>query len=213
MSIHAIKPDLYFEYAPGIIHVGAGRADEIDGFTVLNPSFMIWIEANPEQAKLAKINIGMRPNHYLVEALVYDKDNELIDFNIHNSLPSSSIFKDGPALKRIFPNISTIETIKLKTSTLDTIVESLMLPIQQINLLSMDIQGAEFLALKGATKILNNPDLKYIIIEVIKCDLYMDLPANKAEEYLIDFGFKPIKSYDDICFGQLVSQDILYTRK
>ena len=74
----------------GVLHVGAHECEEMDFYRTLGltPNDVTWLDAIPQKVEEARAK-GM-PNVY--QALVTDKDDELIKFNISNNVQSSSIF-------------------------------------------------------------------------------------------------------------------------
>ena len=112
-----------------------------------------------------QINISEYINQKAYNFLLYNKDDELLNFNISsNDSASSSIFQLGK--KSLETKIKTVETIKIKTKTFDKFVEENNIDIEEYNLWIVDIQGAELLAMKGAEKSLKK--CKSILIEVSK---------------------------------------------
>ena len=118
---------------------------------------------------------------YLVEACISDKEGPAV-FNINHDPRSSSLFKMASTAegyvrlerkKKTFPwklVARTEREINLHTTTLDRLVRDKVIPIP--NILSMDIQGAEYPSLVGGKSILESDDILAVITEVEFRPLY-----------------------------------------
>ena len=73
------------------------------------------------------------------------------------------------------------------------ILDELSLPIPV--LIKLDVEGFEFQVLNGSKKILNNPNLKAIIIELNNSGLNYGVTDTQIHEYLSSFDFQPY-TYD-----------------
>lgn len=142
----------------GVLHVGAHKCEEAAEYAAY-PKVM-WIDGNDELC-------AGNPN--IVNALISDKDDEEVEFIVTNNYQSSSILELKEHLEE-YPNILETKRVKKKTVTLDTLFDRLQCPHDSFDLLVIDIQGAELLALKGAKKIL--PNINAILTEVNVRELY-----------------------------------------
>ena len=66
----------------GIIHLGAHRGTEAEIYNWFGKN-VIWIEASPEIFESLKENLFFYKNQKPIQALLNDKDGELINFNIY----------------------------------------------------------------------------------------------------------------------------------
>jgi hypothetical protein len=79
----------------------------------------------------------------------------------------------------------------MSTTTINTFLDFLKLDSTQLNFWNIDIQGAELLALKGATKYLEHVDVLYL--EVNTKELYKGgALVGELDEFLADYKFKRI---------------------
>jgi FkbM family methyltransferase len=118
---------------------------------------IIWIEAM--ETKVIEANNRGITNVY--KAIISDKDNEEIVFNISNNGQSSSILE----LKHhmvIHPDVYYVDKIIGKITKLDTFILNNNLDGKKYNFWNFDIQGAELLALKGATNKIKNTNVIYL---------------------------------------------------
>jgi FkbM family methyltransferase len=177
----------------GILHIGAHTCEELSAYLQLgiNINNIYWIEAIPE---LVKKNKNQNPLLNIYQAVIYDTDNTEVEFNItnnggdKNNLQSSSILDFGTHEKH-HPQVKIVDKIKLKTSRMDTIIKKYNINMNNVNFITLDIQGVELRALKSMEKYLEN--INYIFTEVNieevykNCDKMQDLT-----NYLSNFGFK-----------------------
>jgi len=172
----------------GILHVGAHKGDmflKYDQVWSYEGLKIIWIEALPELAEYL-VNFLPAEKNKVINAVVWDKNDLIMDFNVSSNLQSSSLL-NFETHSQSYPDIKMIKTIKVKTKRLDSLIQ----PKDNIELLVLDIQGAELNALKGLGVELDR--VNWIVCEVNKSKVYKDNPLiDRIDEYLIDFGFKRV---------------------
>jgi FkbM family methyltransferase len=172
----------------GAFHVGAHECEELSFYHSLGlkPEDVIWVEAIPHKIKEAKDrNI---PNIY--HAVVTDKDDDIIDFNISNNGQSSSVLEFGTHSQE-HPWVVYTDKISLQSITINSFFERNSLDGSIYNFWNFDIQGAELMALKGATKFI--PYAKAIYLEVNEKELYKGCGLiGEIDEFLSTYGFKRI---------------------
>lgn len=172
----------------GSFHVGAHECEEIEFYNKLGlkPENVVWIDAIPSKVKQA-INRGI-PNVY--NAVITDKDNEEIMFNISNNCQSSSVLEFGTHSKE-HPSVVYVDKINLKSITIDTFFETNNIDPSKYNFWNFDIQGAELMALKGATKSIKYA--KAIYLEVNEKELYKNCGLiTEIDEFLLQYNFKRV---------------------
>jgi FkbM family methyltransferase len=167
----------------GILHIGAHECEEADMYSEFTNN-VIWVEALPD---LVEKNLTKNPKLNIINAVVSDKDDQVIEFNITNNVKSSSML-NLKYHKEIHPNVSIVDKITLKSKTVQTLYKENNIKNEDNNFLVLDIQGAELLALKGMGSILNNIDAIYI--EVNEKELYEGCcTLNELDEFLFKLGF------------------------
>lgn len=170
----------------GVIHVGAHLAEEAAGYDseLGSDTPVWWIEANPRVSSKILATLSHYPHQELIEALVTDVDHQAREFHITNSDGMSSSVLEFGTHKFNHPDMIFVEHMTLHSRTLDSLVEEHT--IQGCNLLVMDLQGAEAMALRGATKLLESID--FVMSEVNVEEVYQgcaQLP--ELDELLSDF--------------------------
>lgn len=154
----------------GILHGGCHLAEEAPDYDrVFGPKVPVyWIEANPEV--FPKINHVLKdyPNQRLIAGVLSDEPKQDRVFNVTNYDGMSSSLLEFGTHERLYPDTVFEHRIRVLTTTLDEIVKNWVI---EANMLVMDIQGAEGLALAGAEELL--PNLDAVMLEVNKDDVYL----------------------------------------
>lgn len=182
-----------------VLHVGAHNAVEYNDYVRFGAKRIHWVEANKDTCGDLKRRLNKNIN-LITCAVVSDKDDDEVTFNITNNLQSSSILDLG-VHKNLFPSIKYVKKEIRKTTTIDTIMADSNI-VGDVDLLSMDIQGAELLALKGATQTLQRT--KAIIMEYNEVEVYVGCGViTEVDDYLAPFGFKRVETgrYKDHPWG------------
>jgi FkbM family methyltransferase len=186
----------------GVIHVGMHKAEEYPIYKNAGVSSMIFIEANEMLVKQFSPN---DENCYVVHAAISDKVENVV-FNITNNGESSSILEMGDHAE-IYPGIVNIESVEMKTTTLDSINRKIGLNEEAINIINLDIQGAELKALKGVG---DWRFIEAIFTEVNFREMYKGCGLEKdITDFLKSKGFEKVEEVDTGCgWG-----DALYIKK
>jgi FkbM family methyltransferase len=168
----------------GILHIGAHKCEEEGLYHSIGmgDKDILWIEANPELIQAS------RPN--MIQAVISDQDDQEVEFKITNNGESSSILNMKTHLIE-HPHIHEVKRISLKTTTLNKLYKDYQVPFDRYDFINLDIQGAELLALKGATMVL--PYVRAIYTEVNEKELYENCGLiHDLDAYLQKYGFKRI---------------------
>ena len=153
---------------------------------------VIAIEASPEIFDRLGINCRLNnlSNVTLINAAVSNQDNSAVELYERDSM--STISKDfllefGISEKKEMGTDrgSSIAKRKIKTRTLDSIIESM--GVDKIALLKLDIEGAEMLALEGAAKALSQKKVKNMLIEYHSIQNYDQL-LNALRQYGYEYS-------------------------
>jgi FkbM family methyltransferase len=174
----------------GCLHVGAHNCEEIDIYNQLGVSQndTVWIDAMHNKVLEAKIR-GI-PNVY--QAVISDQDDQEVKFNISNNGQSSSILEFQTHAYQ-HPEVKYVSSSIEKTITIDSFFSRNNLDATKYNFWNFDIQGAELLALKGASNSIQYADAIYL--EVNEDHLYKDCALiGEIDEFLKDKGFKRVQT-------------------
>jgi len=172
----------------GVFHVGAHECEELEGYNRIGISSenVIWIDAIEEKVHAARTR-GIPNVHH---AIVTDKDGADVTFHVGNNTQSSSILEFGTHATE-HPWVHYVSEFTCPSITVDTFFAREGLDAKQYNLWNFDIQGAELMALRGATATLAHAEALYL--EVNAKELYKGcglLPEMDA--FLETHGFKRV---------------------
>jgi FkbM family methyltransferase len=172
----------------GSFHIGAHECEEINFYNQLGlkPENVVWIDAIPSKVTEAT-NRGI-PNVY--NAVITDKDDEEVVFNISNNGQSSSVLEFGTHSQE-HPWVVYIDKIKQKSITIDTFFERNNIDASKYNFWNFDIQGTELMALKGATKSIKYA--KALYLGVNEKELYKNCGLiNEIDTFLFKYNFRRV---------------------
>lgn len=167
----------------GALHVGAHECEEIPFYSQLGVSDIVWIDAIPSKVTQA-IQRGI-PQVY--HAVITDKDNDEVEFHVSNNVQSSSVLEFGTHATE-HPWVKYVDTLRQRTTTLDTFFSTHGLDASKYEFWNFDIQGAELMALRGAVKSI--PHVKAMYLEVNERELYKGCGlVQEIDTFLAEFGF------------------------
>jgi FkbM family methyltransferase len=190
-----------------IVHVGAHTGQEAASYQAWGARRVVWIEAAPDifprlQAHLAQMRArppslfarltGAAPTeHIAIHALVAAEDGAEHQLNVYdNDGASNSIFRiarDGSG--RYDSLRETGEVHRITARTLDSILAEAGIPAHEVEILVVDIQGAELLCLQGATRLLGH--VRWIEAEVSRRPVYAGgVLLHELEAWLATRGFR-----------------------
>jgi len=199
----------------GVIHLGAHKAEELKLYKNLNIKNVILYEANTKLINYLKIksiafNFLFKMNIKVINKVIYNKERAC-KLNITSSSQSNSIL-NLKLHKKYYPKIVKKKEILVEGNTLDN--EFLIFyNIENYNILNMDIQGSELLALQGAKTILDKLDIIYT--EVNYCYMYENCALiEELDSFLKKYNFtryhtKALKDPN----GKLAWGDAIYINK
>jgi FkbM family methyltransferase len=178
-----------------IVHVGANAGREMGRYESFHPRQLILIEADGNLVKEMKTRWTKEPpgsvERICIEALITDRDGQEVVFNYFNNRgASSSIFRSTEALRTRWPGVRESGETKVMTSTrLDTALRLANLSPEELDVLVIDIQGAELLCLKGAGAYLDH--VTFLEIEVSQEEIYAGgVLVSEVDKFLQGAGFK-----------------------
>jgi FkbM family methyltransferase len=167
----------------GVLHVGAHDCQELGFYNNdLKVQDIVWIDALETKVKQGKLN-----GHNIYHATISDQDDQDIKFNISNNEQSSSILEFDTHSKQ-HPGVVFVDSVIQKSITIDTFFKKHDIDCSRYDFWNFDIQGAELLALKGATNSIRFA--KVIYLEVNKDHLYKDCALiDEIDAFLSDLNF------------------------
>jgi len=172
----------------GIIHVGAHHGEEAAIYNGLGIEKVVWIEANPMLIDKLKDNVQNNVGHKVFNYAISEEDNIDIELIIGANSQTSSVLEFSKA-KYYHPDDAVeVDKFIVKSIRLDTMSNSGLININHYNVLVLDIQGAELLALKSLGDFISGFDLIYT--EINLTDHYKDCALlSQIDAYLGRKGF------------------------
>jgi FkbM family methyltransferase len=179
------KIDIIFE---------CGSRDAIDSlkmFDFYQPKKIFCFECNPDSVNVCKETIGENNNIILVDKAVSNNDGEIdfyvtdMDKSIDKNIGASSALLHLDNKESFFQKKITVNSITLKTFMEEN-------NINNIDLLCLDLQGYEKIALEGLGDKIKN--VKYIISEYANRSFYSgDILLEDYQTFLTSLGFDLIE--------------------
>lgn len=151
---------------------------EIHSFEPFEPTFR----------ELARA-LGDDPKFHPVRLAVADVEGSRRFFANRESVTNSLLPIDPRATEAVVPTmIETVETLEVPATTLDAFCEARAL--ESIQILKMDIQGGELLALRGAVRLLERRTIDLVYAEVLFAPHYEgQADFCEVRRFLADFGY------------------------
>jgi FkbM family methyltransferase len=171
-----------------VIDGGANRGSFTDAFLQLHrPDRVILVEAIPELAEKLRARYAGKPGISVVAAALSDKNGEA-QFEINQSDASSSLLPIDPRNSEWFGrDLRVARTVQVPTITLPALMEEQGL--QTVDLLKLDLQGAERFVLTGGEAVLDR--VRVIYTEVFFEQLYAGAWFfQEMDGFLAGRGFK-----------------------
>lgn len=191
----------------GVVHVGAHQGNEISTYRKNGIKKVVFIEANPKLASGLRDRFKVQSDVKVIEAAASDTEGRAT-FNITTMDQSSSLLP----LKehaRLYPKIKVDHSVEVRTARLDDLLVEAGVEFQDIDFIAMDIQGAELMALRGATRCLGN--VKALQIEVNYKQLYEGCALiAEVDEFLAKHDF--IRVHTQTPYSETWG-DALYVRR
>lgn len=177
----------------GILHGGAHLAEEAPDYERVFGSKIpvCWVEANPAVEVKILCVLSSYQNQFLVMGALCELDHATANLNVTNYDGMSSSFFEFGTHPEFSPDTVFEKTIPVATRTIDSIVQENRL---DMNMLMLDIQGAEMVALRGAIELL--PKLDYVMLEVNRDEVYVGCAKVwDLDDFLLAYGLKRVETY------------------
>ena len=155
--------DGYLRNISGIVHVGANIGQEREYYRLFGLD-VVWVEPIKEVFDKLVDNISGFSRQRAFLALLADQAGVEYEFNIANNGGASSSILPFDAHAELWPDVKYQERRTIRSSTLDALMSAHDLTTDSYQALTMDVEGAELLVLRGAASSL--PGFQYIKAEV-----------------------------------------------
>lgn len=151
----------------GIIHIGARHAEELDIYKAHNVGNVLWIEADTEAETTLREKVAQHPGSKVAIFAATNTNGTIQLHKTSNDGHSSSILplKDHSIH---YPGITESKILEVPTKRLDDFLSAE--DKNNYNMIVIDVQGAELIALKGTEETLKHIDA--VIAETNYSELY-----------------------------------------
>lgn len=192
LDLNELKKEFDLKFK-GLIQIGSFISKEFTKLKDIGISDFIFVEANPNIISELKNNVDTEC--LIFNELISDIDGIDYDFNISNHLQSSSML-EFDRHSHYYPTMSdVVDVIKLKSITLDTLIDREKIDMSRYNLLMLDIQGAEVFAIRGFLK--NIQHIDYIYTELNFDSMYKSCMLEpEFTNYMKSLDFELVKYFD-----------------
>lgn len=156
---------------------------------------VVAIEPILRNARLIELNSvinGTGNIVHVVNKAVSESETGVITFSLRSDSASSSIEENVGAPDRDNPLGTTTKKIVVDTEPIDNIIQSLNL--DRIDILKMDIEGYEYNALKGMSKLLANESLRPRVMMIELLTAHLRCYGNSIDQVidlLAAYGYSP----------------------
>jgi FkbM family methyltransferase len=156
---------------------------------IFNVPSILAFEPDPESFNIAKKNPIFHRGGSIVNAALGAKMGQAAFFRGPNPATNSLLQRPSIGLKPYFPEQAHLESgAFVEVVTLDHECHSR--GIEFIDLLKLDLQGSELMALEGAQELLAGNAIKVILLEVVFIRKYKDQPLFwQIWQFLEKFGY------------------------
>lgn len=173
----------------GLIHLGAHEGEELADYARLGRFPVTLIEAHPDTYRRLEATVAAMPDVFPVHAAVTDRDGP-VTFHISGYDECNSVLPVA-TLGAIMPGAAEQGTIEVAGRSLDSLATEWRAQghkAASANVVVCDIQGAELLALQGASSFL--PQLEAVVLEVSFDELYEGCgQVEEIDQIMDDAGF------------------------
>ena len=175
----------------GVMHIGANIGQERDYYAKYGLN-VLWVEPNVEAFKELEQNIIGLPKQHAYKALLTDKDGVESTLHITSGKGQCSSLFDWAAHKDFYPEIDYVKDVQVFSITLDTLIECEHIDLSLYQFMVLDTEGADLLALKGATKTISK--IQFIEVETSPLELRKNCCLeNEVIDFLASQGFKEVE--------------------
>jgi 2-O-methyltransferase len=185
------NPHYFLREITGLIHVGAHYGQERKMYAKHDLN-VLWVEAAPDIFEKLCENIEKYPSQAATNCLITDRDDAEYVFHIANNSGESSSILELHDHKQVWPEVRFERDVRLRSTTLDSLLVKLNKSITDYEALVMDTQGSELLVLKGATSSLKF--LEFVKVEAWDFEAYLGCPkVHDVIHYLNGYDFHLIR--------------------
>lgn len=168
-----------------IFDVGSNRGHVTKKYLNLYKNVMVYAFDPIEQFSIEYLKFGINAKFH---NLAFSDVEGIFTFNINKSLDTSSLLGSTKIGANSDEQCKTVNQIKVQTKTIDKFCSENK--ISKIDILKLDVQGAELAVLRGAKNLLKTKKIKLIYTEAYFKPQYITQPLfHEISGYLSDHGY------------------------
>lgn len=178
----------------GILYLGCGGNPDLSAIMSCEPKHVLMVEALYHLSEDARKKAARYPNVRTINTIISNRNTLTSYFNLCSPPEHSSLLTPYP---NCLGNVRVTGGMYLKTICLDTLLIEYNVCRNDCNAMFLSLNGAELLALEGASELLSsgNPDL--IGLELWDVSPYKGGPnIDDMEDFLRDFNYYLIEIWD-----------------
>ena len=151
---------------------------------------IIAIEADPENFDILKRNIQLNKltNVIALNYAAYSKEDKIRLYLL--KVDKSSYTKYNTVMIDRAEYYNEKSFVEVEANTLDYLLQSNGIPVEQVNWIKIDVEGAEFDVLKGAKNILSKSTNISLLIEIHNLTTHNTTLYEPIKELLHSYNFK-----------------------
>ena len=197
---------------PVIFDIGAHRGETMNEYRSRFPDAMIYcFEPFPESREFLKKKVGTDSSTKIIPFAIADKPGQRSFYVNAIEVTNSLLRMSGEGIRYLPKGKENRSTIQVKVTSIDEFVRDNNL--EKIDILKMDIQGGELMALNGASKTLKEHPPSVIYTEVSYMHRYESQPLfHDLWTFLNQFGYSLFDVYHiaKATDGQILFGDALF---
>ena len=196
-----------------IFDVGAHRGESALMYKTLFPTAAVYsFEPFPESFAAFQRETAKLANVQAFNVALSDRVGET-EFNCNEYTATNSLLNTAPDVESVWPGglVDTKKQIRVQTTTLDRFCQEHS--IAAIDLLKLDVQGAEPLVLKGGEQMLRSGRVRLVYTEILTLPSYTgQTELHEFIRMMQDYGFELFNFYNlnTTTSGQLRQLDAIF---
>ena len=208
-----LQKSLIKEKEPVVFDVGAFIGSVTKRYRELFPFASIYsFEPFPESFEKLKNNTAKDSSNTSIHNLAISDKQGVAAFNANTFAPTNSLLPTDSNSDVYWGEgvLNTENQVEVNTTTIDNFCSENSIP--KIDILKLDVQGAEFSALMGAKEMLSKQSISLVYLEIITAPTYQG--QHKLHEYFnlfASFGYEFFDFYDPARKNtQLIQADMIF---
>lgn len=214
-SQHGLQLSLSNVKSPVIFDVGAHHGETATVFSKLFPNAKLYcFEPFPQSYDKLRFNSAAYQHARLVP-MGFSNANGIQAFYVNESDATNSLLalEDSACMTWSLDKLKQVNAIECNFQTIDSYMATEQ--IARIDLLKLDVQGAEMLVLEGATESLREGKISHIYLEIITAKTYTSQKSMAEYMSMLDlFGYR-IRGMYNLEYGKegdLLQLDALFSK-